>query len=104
MNKLSTVEKGVINLVTEIRPNSLNARKKKILGTMMNVSFTFTVHAQVCDTVHTTGGTLIYIDKPLHWFYNFASGIVYVKFVACNLNLHVAIFVFLNVQIQGNQS
>jgi hypothetical protein len=71
---------------------------------MMKVSFTFIVHTQVYDTVHTTGGTQIYFDKPLYWFYNFPSGIVYVIFVACDLNLQIAIFVFLNVHIQGNQS
>jgi len=93
MNQLSTVEKGVINLVIVIRSNSLNARKKKILGTMTKVIFTFTVHTQVYDTVHTAGGTQIFIDRQLYRFYNFASGIVYVKSVACNLNLHIAIFV-----------
>jgi hypothetical protein len=67
MNKLSTVEKGLINLVIVIRPNSLIARKKKILGTIMTVRFTFVVHNQVYDTVHPTDGTQICIDK----FYNF---------------------------------
>jgi len=66
MNKLSTVEKGVINLVTVIRPNSWNARKKKIFGTMMKVSFTFIVPTQIYDPVHTTGGIQIYIVKPLY--------------------------------------
>jgi len=66
INKLSTVEKGVTNLVIVIRRNSLIARKK-ILGTMMKVRFTFIVHTQIYDTVHPTSGTQIYIDK----FYNF---------------------------------
>ena len=66
MNKLSTVENGVISLVTVIRPNSLNARKKEILGTMMIVRFTFTVRTQVYVSVRTTGGTQSYIDKPLN--------------------------------------
>ena len=54
MNKQSTMEKEVINLIIVIRPNNLIARKK-ILGTMMKVSFTFIVHTQVYDAVQITG-------------------------------------------------
>jgi len=32
----------------------------------MKVSFAFIVHTQVYDTVSTTGGIQIYIDKPLY--------------------------------------